>query len=142
MVKMSRKEYNLRNAVLLRDKNQCRWCDEANNLIVHHLNHGKSTVDQLITLCRKCHNRIHLIEKTHIDGEDSGIWCGNCRENGEFISRFLIKRLSTKKDVWVCTNCGRGLIHNDDFDKLDEWINPFHSEMMDLFPPTVLEIWS
>lgn len=140
-MKRRSQEYRLRKAVLLRDNNQCRWCDATNNLHVHHLNHEKSTINQIITLCRKCHNRIHLIEKTHIGGKDSGMWCGYCRENGELVSRFMIKKLSTRKWVCVCPNCGRGVTLNYAFDDIDEWINPFHSEMMTLFPPTASEVW-
>ena len=133
---------NLRDAILLRDNNECRWCSEVNDLHVHHLNHEKSTIDQVITLCRKCHHRIHLIEKTHIYGYLTHIYCGGCRENGELVSCFLRKKLSTGKEVWVCTNCGRGIIDNGTFDVLDEWVNPFHSELMDLFPPTAMELWA
>lgn len=135
------KEFNLRNAVLLRDDNKCRWCGRFDNLQVHHLNHEKSTVDQLITLCKRCHNRIHLIERTHIDGDLGYIWCGNCRNDGELTTQFLTKILTNKNQISVCPNCGRGIIDDKNLDMIDEWVNPFHSEMMILYPPTAMEIW-
>ncbi len=135
------KEFNLRNAILLRDENKCRWCGERDNLQIHHLNHEKSTVEQLITLCKPCHTRIHLIERTHIDGDLSFIWCGGCKENGEFVSQWLIRRTQNKNEIWVCPKCGTGFIQNRNADKIDRWINPFHSEMMALYPPTAMEIW-
>ena len=133
-------EYRLRNAFLLRDNNKCRWCGEVNNLNIHHLNHDKSTVDQIITLCRRCHNRIHLIENTHISGRVCvNLWCLRCRE-GETGTRFIVRKLQTKKWVNVCSNCGRGYIEDENGETIDEWINPFHSEMVILFPPTTLEV--
>ncbi len=133
-------EYQLRNAFLLRDNNKCRWCGEVDNLHVHHLNHEKSTVDQIITLCRKCHNRIHLIENIFINGRVCvNLWCLSCRE-GDTGARFITKELSTKKLVYVCPDCGRGFTKNENGEILEEWINPFHSEMIEIFPPTTLEI--
>jgi len=134
-------EYRLRTAILLRDNNKCRWCGETNNLNIHHLNHENSTVDQLITLCRRCHNRIHLIENTHINGRVCvNLWCLNCRE-GETGVRFIVKKLQIKKWVYVCPDCGRGYIEDENGATIEEWINPFHSEMVILFPPTTLEVF-
>ena len=135
------KKFNLRNAVLLRDNNKCRWCEATDNLQVHHLNHENSNVDQLITLCKICHTRLHLIERTHIDGDLSYIWCGACKEKGEFVSQFLIRKTSNNNEIWVCPNCGRGMKEDRNADIIDKWINPFHSEMMTLYPPTAMEIW-
>ena len=136
------KEFSLRNAVLLRDENMCRWCGELDNLQVHHLNHEKSTVDQLITLCKPCHTRIHLIERTHVDGDWGSVWCGSCRkESGDFGTQFLVRKISNQDRIWVCPNCGRGYRYNRDADITDNWTNPFHKEMMALYPPTAMEIW-
>lgn len=56
----------LREAVLERDNHQCRSCGTAwepgsRYIVIHHLDHNKSnnTMDNLITLCRKCHPVIH-----------------------------------------------------------------------------------
>ncbi len=60
--------------------------------------------------------------------------------DGEKGQRFLIRELSTKKWIHVCPDCGRGYTEDEKGDTLDEWINPFHSEMVTLFPPSTLEV--
>lgn len=53
--------------VLKRDDYECQICGNKSNLIIHHKDHsGQSNnpnndVDNLITLCRKCHINIHKI---------------------------------------------------------------------------------
>ncbi len=57
---------SLRNIVLERDKNICQGCLSAPAQHVHHLtynNFGDELLFQLISLCVKCHNKLHP-EKT------------------------------------------------------------------------------
>ena len=54
---------NIRKAVLIRDKNSCMNCGRSNcNLEVHHIipkrMHGNNTIDNLISLCEKCHKEV------------------------------------------------------------------------------------
>lgn len=56
----------LRQAVFARDVHRCRWCGQVRSWLgfdVHHIEYrrGKSydRIDNLITLCRICHNFVH-----------------------------------------------------------------------------------
>lgn len=54
----------VRLLVLKRDNNHCRSCGSSINLHIHHLtyeHHLKelNNLDDLITLCKECHNEIH-----------------------------------------------------------------------------------
>lgn len=54
----------LRLKILLRDNYKCRLCGNSSKLEVHHLtynNKGKENLDDLITVCSKCHRDIHNI---------------------------------------------------------------------------------
>jgi hypothetical protein len=48
----------LREAVLKRDQRRCRACGAAKRLIVHHRT-GNNAEQLLITLCIRCHVRLH-----------------------------------------------------------------------------------
>jgi len=50
-----------REAILRRDHFQCRvcGCPEERQLLVHHRDGASNDPSTLITLCRKCHVRIH-----------------------------------------------------------------------------------
>ena len=52
----------LRELVLRRDNSQCQACGEIDItlILVHHRRPGRSTGQRLITLCRRCHVRIHF----------------------------------------------------------------------------------
>jgi len=59
-----RLDENLRIATLMRDGYQCQHCGRRNTrLEAHHIIYtsqgGKDTLDNLITLCTKCHTRVH-----------------------------------------------------------------------------------
>ncbi len=47
--------------VLIRDGHKCVKCKSEKNLDVHHkhYNHDKLSLNDLITLCRKCHKKEH-----------------------------------------------------------------------------------
>ena len=71
----SRLDENLRIATLMRDGYQCQHCDKKNTrLEAHHIIYtsqgGKDTLDNLITLCAKCHDKIH---KGKITLDTSGV---------------------------------------------------------------------
>lgn len=52
--------------VLIRDNYRCVMCGSENNLCVHHKTYdfvGDEHLDELVTLCRKCHYKIHKTNK-------------------------------------------------------------------------------
>lgn len=51
----------LREKVKLRDGYKCKTCPECENLTVHHVdgNRYNNQMDNLITLCERCHRKIH-----------------------------------------------------------------------------------
>lgn len=55
--------------VLDRDGHKCQLCGNANNLQVHHMIYrrdvplGKEPISDLVTLCAKCHQDVHRLEK-------------------------------------------------------------------------------
>lgn len=53
----------LRLAVLKRDDFQCQCCGNTRNLELHHIvfrsQGGKDQLDNLVTLCNRCHARAH-----------------------------------------------------------------------------------
>jgi hypothetical protein len=60
--RLSRENFSgLRTAVLIRDGCACRCCGESNleTLLVHHRKPGVDEMRWLLTLCRRCHNRVH-----------------------------------------------------------------------------------
>jgi len=54
---------NLREKVLWRDNYKCQQCDVTSNLQIHHIipksKGGTNTLNNLITLCAKCHKELH-----------------------------------------------------------------------------------
>ena len=62
--KSNRLDENLRIATLLRDGYQCTQCEKKNiQLDAHHIiwkeDGGKDTIQNLITLCKSCHDKVH-----------------------------------------------------------------------------------
>jgi 5-methylcytosine-specific restriction endonuclease McrA len=60
----SAKWRRLRNEVLLRDKHRCVKCHWNRDLHVHHLTYermGDELLEDLVTLCARCHGREHLV---------------------------------------------------------------------------------
>ena len=59
----NRLDENLRIATLMRDSYQCTQCNKKGNLDAHHItwkeNGGKDTIENLITLCKSCHRKVH-----------------------------------------------------------------------------------
>ena len=46
-------------AILKRDNHKCTRCESTENLHVHHKDYDNQVYDNLITLCKKCHNKQH-----------------------------------------------------------------------------------
>ena len=61
----NRMDENLRIATLMRDGFKCTQCEKKNiDLDAHHIVYrehgGKDTIENLITLCKSCHDKVHL----------------------------------------------------------------------------------
>ena len=59
----------LRQKIISRDKKKCRFCNSRRSLQVHHKlyrGRGKEKEKDLITLCKKCHENEHGINKIKI----------------------------------------------------------------------------
>ena len=57
---------DIREQILKRDNYTCKLCNSENNLHVHHQSYeflGNENLDELITLCNKCHFYIHKINR-------------------------------------------------------------------------------
>jgi hypothetical protein len=80
---------NIRVLVLERDRHACRKCGWTRNNIqpgdprkllelhhvVHHINRGDNTADNLLTLCNVCHDLIHKLDKgQNWDNAQVGAW--------------------------------------------------------------------
>jgi hypothetical protein len=61
-VRLSRERFSgVREAVLIRDEYQCRGCGELVPalLLVHHVRPRARSAIWMVTLCRRCHPRVH-----------------------------------------------------------------------------------
>lgn len=70
--KSNRLDENIRRAVILRDGCKCKECGKSNcRLEVHHIKprrlNGSNTLDNLITLCKKCHQNTEGKEELFMD---------------------------------------------------------------------------
>ena len=61
-----RKQHKLKPYILTRDKHRCVRCSDTRLLEIHHIQpvsrYGKSTEDNLVTLCNTCHKEVHKIK--------------------------------------------------------------------------------
>lgn len=69
--KLNRLDENIRKAVIFRDKCKCKECGKSNcKLEVHHIKprrlNGSSTLNNLITLCGKCHQKTEGNEEQYM----------------------------------------------------------------------------
>ena len=69
--KSNRLDENIRKAVILRDGCKCMECGKSNTVLeVHHIKprrlNGSNTLDNLITLCSKCHQKTEGIEEQYM----------------------------------------------------------------------------
>jgi hypothetical protein len=70
--KSNRLDENIRKAVILRDGCKCMECGKSNRkLEVHHIKprrlNGSNTLDNLITLCVKCHQKTEGVEESYMN---------------------------------------------------------------------------
>ena len=70
--KSNRLDENIRKAVILRDGCKCMECGKSNcKLEVNHIKprrlNGSNTLDNLITLCEKCHQKTEGHEELYMD---------------------------------------------------------------------------
>jgi len=69
-VKSSVKKYRKRRReVFERDGHVCKKCKETEPLTVHHIlektNGGTNEINNLVTLCEKCHVTVHKLKRKH-----------------------------------------------------------------------------
>ena len=69
--KSNRLDENIRKAVILRDSCKCKECGKFNTVLeVHHIKPkrlgGSNTLDNLITLCGKCHQKTEGVEEQYM----------------------------------------------------------------------------
>ena len=69
--KSNRLDENIRKAVILRDGCKCKECGKSNTVLeVHHIKprrlNGSTTLDNLITLCSKCHQKTEGKEEQYM----------------------------------------------------------------------------
>ena len=69
--KSNRLDENIRKATILRDGCKCMECGKSNTVLeVHHIKprrlNGSNTLDNLITLCSKCHQKTEGIEEQYM----------------------------------------------------------------------------
>lgn len=69
--KPNRLDENIRKAVILRDNCRCMECGKSDTVLeVHHIKprrlNGSNTLDNLITLCSKCHQKTEGVEEKYI----------------------------------------------------------------------------
>ena len=58
--KLSREDFGgLREQALARDGYRGQCCGAIEDLLVHHRSYDRRTLRALVTLCRRCHTRIH-----------------------------------------------------------------------------------
>lgn len=57
-----------RDVAIRRDKYRCAVCDNLKNIEVHHIdgNRKNNTGRNLVSLCRKCHVRVELLDRKYI----------------------------------------------------------------------------
>ena len=60
----SREFRGKRHIILKRDNYKCQYCNSIKKLIIHHADFlkGNNSLDNLISLCSKCHGYIHRKE--------------------------------------------------------------------------------
>lgn len=65
IIKKNRKKLKYKDEILERDKYKCVLCDNTENIIIHHIdsNPANNRYTNLITICRKCHTKIHNTEQ-------------------------------------------------------------------------------
>ena len=89
---------NLRIATLMRDSYQCTQCGKKNTrLDAHHIiwkeNGGKDTIENLITLCKGCHRKVHQ-GKLKLDVEGASCFFDRIAQRTMQGKAYIYKELS------------------------------------------------
>ena len=142
--KSNRLDENIRKAVILRDKCKCMECGKSKcKLEVHHIKprrlNGSNTLNNLITLCEKCHDKTKGKEELFmnkyfnmINGSDNK---NLSHAEHVMIGKYWLRNKLAKLGELYLTNGG------DTANKRIDWnINKSHSNdaicITDLFPDT------
>lgn len=120
--------YSLRNQILERDNHKCVYCGINNKLELHHKKYTRNPKD-IVTICKKCHLKIHNELKIKPKIPKEIFICKRC--NKKFIGRkkdfcsrkccnnFFKEKNGVKKKEdrrkkynelnYKCVNCGKKL---------------------------------
>ena len=93
--KSNRLDENIRKAIILRDGCKCMECGKANcRLEVHHIKprrlNGSNTIDNLITLCKKCHQKTEGKEELFMNKYFSLLGKSKDNKNLNYASHVMI----------------------------------------------------
>lgn len=94
---------NTQEYVLCRDKHTCQLCDAAKgNLQVHHViwesEGGSDTPENLITLCEKCHKRVHRNPK--VNAQVKALFAGVRKR---YVPTTLLNSIMPAFHQWLCS---------------------------------------
>ena len=92
--KSNRLDENIRKAVILRDGCKCKECGKSNTVLeVHHIKprrlNGSNTLDNLITLCSKCHQKTEGKEELYMQ-HYFNMLCSSDDKNLNYASHVMI----------------------------------------------------
>lgn len=92
--KSNRLDENIRKAVILRDGCKCMECGKTNTILeVHHIkpkrHNGSSTLNNLITLCNKCHQKTKGVEEHYMQHYYDMLGSSDCK-NLNYASHVMI----------------------------------------------------
>lgn len=129
--KSNRLDENIRKAVIMRDGYKCMECGTSNTIFeVHHIKprrmNGSNTLGNLITLCRKCHQKTEGKEEQFMSHYFSMLGSSNIKNlnyaNHVMIGKtWLREQLSNIGALYLTTGC-------DTANKRIDWdVNKSHS---------------
>lgn len=92
---------NIQEYVLCRDKHQCCLCEESKgSLHVHHVvwesNGGSDSHENLVTLCLKCHDKVHRNPK--VDDKLKELFKGICKK---YVHTTLLNSIMPSFHTWL-----------------------------------------
>ena len=111
--KSNRLDENIRKAVILRDGCKCMECGKSNRkLEAHHIKprrlNGSNTLQNLITLCEKCHDKTEGLEELFMDKyflllQSADTKCLNYAEHVMIGKTWLRQELSKLEELYITT---------------------------------------
>lgn len=142
--KSNRLDESIRKAVILRDGCKCKECGKSNTVLeVHHIKprrlNGSNTLDNLVALCRKCHQKTEGKEEQYIQHYFSMLSSSD-NKNLNYASHVMIGKTWLREQL-----SGLGILHltngGDTANKRIDWnIKKSHSNdavcITDLRPDT------